>query len=144
MGQDFSPETGLGLIIYFNISSSSGQCIYSRLWLSLYFSWLRVRVTAYMNRVTNLGCLSFCVLSCLWASVTLLLGMFQWLPWSSSSRFLFSFLSLTDHSVMALKSPCYLFLSLDQPAVFPEVIWWIGLNSSIWRIANRQGKWWVW
>lgn len=58
--------------------------------------------------------------------------------------FLFSFLPLADHLVMALKSLCYLFSSLDQPAVFPEVIWWIGLNSSIWRIANRQGKWWVW
>ena len=145
MGQGFSPETRLGSIIYFNISSSSGRCIYSSLCFSLYFSWLRVRVTVYMNRVTNLGYLTFCVLSCLWASVLhYSWGCFNGFLEVLHLLFLFSFLPLTDHSVMALKSPCYLFSSLDQPAVFPEVIWWIGLNSSIWRIANRQGKWWVW
>lgn len=122
MGQDFSPENqGLVWIIYFNISSSSGQCVYrDRCDFLFIFLGLRIRVTAYMNRVT-VWLLVFRVPSCLWASVL-------HYSWGCFNGFL-EVLQLVFHSafffnrppVMALKSPYYLFLSLDQPAVFPEV-----------------------
>lgn len=89
MGQDFSPETRLFYrsITYFNISSSLGQYIYiySRLCFTSHFYWLRVRVTTHMNsrRPQLLGFLCPFLLASI--CVTLLLGMFQWLPWSPSS-----------------------------------------------------------